>query len=170
MDEKYAFLMIDYETPKIIKELHDEIPEEELYLGDNGYNKFGKEKESHVTLVACLDNDTDLEDLKKYLKKLSDYKLILTDISKFECDEYDVLKCSAKSMILSDTNEEIRKHFETHTQFKDYKPHMTVAYMKHGMADKYCKEILSPLVKLTPVNFHYSWWENGELKQKTFKD
>ena len=47
---------------------------------------------------------------------------------------------------------------------------MTIAYMKDGMAEKYCKEILTPLVKLTPINFHYSWWEDDELKQKTFKN
>ena len=70
------------------------IKKDELYIQDNDY---GLEKETHVTLVACLDNDVKYEELKPYLSNLSDYKVILTDISVFECDDYDVLKCSAQS-------------------------------------------------------------------------
>lgn len=163
---KYAFLMIDYEMPEIIKDLHNKIKKDELYIQDNDY---GLEKETHVTLVACLDNDVKYEELKPYLSNLSDYKVILTDISVFECDDYDVLKCSAQSYKLYETNEKICDKFDTHSEHKEYKPHVTIAYLKSGMAHKYAKEILSPLVVLKPTAFHYSWWEGDENKSKTFK-
>ena len=64
---EYAFLMVEYETPKFIKDLQNSIKKEELYFEENS-NDYGLEKESHVTLVPCLDNDVSLNELKKYLK------------------------------------------------------------------------------------------------------
>ena len=164
---EYAFLMVEYETPKFIKDLQNSIKKEELYFEENS-NDYGLEKESHVTLVPCLDNDVSLNELKKYLKNISDYDIILTDISKFECEKFDVLKCAVKSKALKDTNKEILKHFDSHSEFKDYTPHLTIAYMQHGMADKYTKNILDKLVHLKPKNFHFSYVENGKDKDIRF--
>ena len=166
-NREYAFLMIEYETPKFIKDLQNSIKKEELYFEENN-NDYGLEKDSHVTLVPCLDNDVSLKELKKYLKNISDYDIILTDISKFECENFDVLKCAVQSKVLKDTNKEIRKHFDSHTEFKDYTPHLTIAYMQHGMADKYTKNILDKLVHLKPKNFHFSYVENGKDKDIRF--
>lgn len=166
-ERKYAFLMIDYETPDFIKDLHKQIKEDELYKKDGEY---GCETESHVTLVPCLSNSVDLKKLKRYLDKLSDYKVVLTDLSKFECEEYDVLKCNVASVKLLETNEEIKKDFETFSEYKDnYKPHLTIAYMKKGMADKYIKNSLDRFVILEPTNFRFSWWENDENKTEKFE-
>jgi hypothetical protein len=168
-NREYAFLMVEYETPDFIQNLHKSLPKNELYV-ENDNNDYGIEEESHVTLVPCLDNDIDLTELKKYLKKLSDYKIVLTDISKFECDNFDVLKCNVNSKALKDTNKEICKRFNTHSEFKDYKPHMTIAYMKHGMADKYLKNILDKMIFLKPKNFHFSFVDkNGNEKHIRFE-
>lgn len=118
--------------------------------------------------MPCLDNDINLDELKKFLKDISEYDIILTDISKFECENYDVLKCAVKSKALKDTNKEILKHFDSHSEFKDYTPHLTIAYMQHGMADKYTKNILDKLVHLKPKNFHFSYVENGKDKHIRF--
>ena len=89
-NREYAFLMVEYETPKFIKDLQDSIKKEELYTEEDN-DDYGLEKESHVTLVPCLDNDINLDELKNFLKNISEYDIILTDISKFECENYDVL-------------------------------------------------------------------------------
>ena len=99
-DKKYAFLMISFDTPEFVKDLQNKIPEDELYTDDNRPHDYGLEKETHVTLVPCLDNDTKLNDIKKYLKEISRYKTILTNISLFKNDDYDVLKCDAQSVLL----------------------------------------------------------------------
>ncbi len=164
-DIKYGFLMIDYETPSLIKDIQNKIKKDELYIKDDEY---GLEKETHVTLVPCLDNDTNLDEIKKYLNKLSEYKIILTDISKFECDDFDVLKCSAQSFKLYETNEKIKNKFQTYSEHKNYNPHLTIAYLKHGMADKYLTDCLSPLIILEPKSFHYSFWKNNEMKSEKF--
>lgn len=153
---EYAFLMVNYKMPEFIKALQKKIKKEELYI-DEDNDDYGLEKESHVTLVPCLDNDVDLDKLKTYLKDISEYDIVITNISKFECDNFDVLKCAVKSENLKKTNKEIKKDFKTHSEYDKYEPHLTIAYMKHGMADKYLTNNLPKLVHLTPTNFHFSY-------------
>ena len=170
-DKKYAFLMISFDTPEFVKDLQNKIPEDELYTDDNSPHDYGLEKETHVTLVPCLDNDTKINDIKKYLKEISRYKTILTNISLFKNDDYDVLKCDAQSVLLKDTNKNITEEFPTHSEFKDYHPHLTIAYLKSGMGDKYVKDYLMPLVILEPKSFLYSFYDNkGNFKQVSFTD
>ena len=164
---QYAFLMVDYETNEYIKDIQDKIKEEELYFEDDN-DDYGLETNPHVTLVPCLDNDIDLQKLKTYLDDLSEYDIILTDLSKFECENFDVLKCAVKSDKLIQTNKKILKDYETHSDYKEYNPHLTIAYMKHGMADKYLKKILPKLIHLKPKNFHFSYVDKnnneGDIK------
>lgn len=160
--------MIDYEYDDFIKGIQNKIKEQELYKEEDD-NDYGFEKDPHVTLVPCLDNDVDLDKLKEYLEDLSNYDILLTDLSKFECEKFDVLKCSARSKTLFDTNKKILKDFESHSDYKKYQPHLTIAYMKHGMADKYTKEILPKLIHLKPTHFHFSYVdENGNEKEVKF--
>lgn len=167
-NREYAFLMIDYETNDFIKDIQNKIKEQELYKEEDN-NDYGFEKDTHVTLVPCLDNDVDLDKLKEYLEDLSKYDILLTDLSKFECEKFDVLKCSAMSKTLFDTNKKILKDFESHSEYKKYQPHLTIAYMKHGMADKYTKEILPKLIHLKPTHFHFSYVdEKGNGKEVKF--
>ena len=166
-NREYAFLMVDYETPSIIKDLQKKIPSRELYTEEDNED-YGLEKQSHVTLVPCLDNDIDIDKLKSYLKPIDEYDIVLTDISKFECEKFDVLKCAVKSKALKDTNKEIVDKFETHSEYKDYNPHMTIAYMKKGMADKYLKKILDKLILLKAKNFNFSYFDGDEHKNITF--
>ena len=170
-DKKYAFLMIKFDTPEFVKDLQSKIPNDELYFDDESTNDYGIEKETHVTLVPCLDNNTDIVKIKKHLKDISRYKTILTNISLFKNDKYDVLKCDAQSVLLKDTNKSITDEFPSHSEFKDYHPHLTIAYLKSGMGDKYVKDCLMPLVILEPKCFLYSFYnKKGDYEQLSFTD
>ncbi len=166
---EYAFLMVDYERNNFIEEIQNKIKKEELYTEEDN-DDYGLEKTPHVTVVPCLDNDIDLDKLKTYLDDISEYDIILTDLSKFECDKFDVLKCSVKSEKLKETNKKILKDFESHSEYKKYQPHLTIAYMKRGMADKYLKNILPKLIHLKPKGFHFSYVDsNGAEKEVKFE-
>lgn len=169
MPRKYAFLMIQYDTPEVIKDIHDKLTDDEIYTEENEH--YGIEHDTHVTVVPCLDNDINLDDLKKMLLPLEKYKLFLNNISTFSNNEkYDVLKCDASSFILTDTNRKITDKYPTHSEYKEYNPHVTVAYLKKGIADKYTKNILSPLVVLKPKSFHFSYVDkDGNEKDIQFK-
>lgn len=170
MTPRYAFLMVEYETPSFIKDLWHEIPDKEVFTSDEPYNHYGLERESHITIVPCLDNDVDKDRIKELAGKLSDYKALLTNISVFNCEEYDVLKCDAESEFLHAANKRIRDEFETHSEYDGhYHPHMTIGYLKKGMADKYKKAVLPALKVLQPVQFILSYYEDGKEKKITWK-
>lgn len=157
MERKYAFLMIDYKTPSFIKKLQDIIPKKELYFGDDGEdNDYGIEDNSHVTLAPCLDSNVDLEKLKTLLSPLNEYKCILNNISIFENEKYDVLKADVKCPNMHKTYEKIKDNFELHSDYKEYHPHMTIAYLKPSLGEKYKKKMLDKIEELTPTNFNFS--------------
>ena len=157
---EYAFLMIDYVMPSFIKDLQNKIPNNELYFGtdeEKKDNQYGFEKESHVTLAPCLDSDVDINKLKELLLPLKEYKCILNNISIFENDNYDVLKADVKCPNMHKTYNKIKENFELHSAYKEYHPHMTIAYMQKGMADKYKKKMLDKIEELTPTSFDFSY-------------
>lgn len=169
--DKYAFLMVDFKMPEFIKDLQSKIPETELYKPEDSKDGFeyGLEIESHVTLAPCLDNDINVDKLKALLRPLNDYKSIITDISVFENEDFDVLKCSVSSNVMKDTNSLIASEYEIHSEYKQYKPHMTIAYLKKGFAKKYKKYVMSELVELEPTNFAFGYYEGDEYVRKTWK-
>lgn len=157
---QYAFLLIDFQMPGIIKNIQDKIDKDDIYYGeegeeDNGW-EYGLEKESHVTLCPCLDLTVSAKDLKPYLHPLKDYKCVFKNISVFENEKYDVLKADVYCPNMVKTNKEIGKDFTYNTEFKDYHPHMTIAYLKKGTAGKYVQEMPSKIEEYTPRMFKFS--------------
>lgn len=155
MAREYGFLMIGYEMPEMIQELQNSIPYDELYT-EEGSDDYGVERETHVTLVPCLDRHMNIEDLKAELDDISKYGIFLSNISKFDNEKYDVLKCDVGSCNLMDTNKKICSKFPTFSEYKEYHPHMTIGYLKKGMADKYLQDSIMPLIVLKPRCFMWS--------------
>jgi 2'-5' RNA ligase len=114
------------------------IPENELSI-DEADSRFGIEKEPHVTVLYGLDNKITEEQLTEVLKGTPPITLELGKTSLFDTNEdYDVLKVDVKSDQLTALHEKIKKEFETPgLTFKEYNPHVTIAYMKKGKAQKY---------------------------------
>ena len=158
MDKNYACLMLDFEMPKLIKELQKKIKIDDIFLAEDA--NYGLEKECHVTIVFGLENDVTVSDLKKHLSPLKDYRALLTSITKFENEEYDVLKVDVKCPKAEESNKLIRDNFKTHNKFKDYHAHMTIAYLKKGKGDEYVKKLLDKFESFTPTTFSYSWYED----------
>lgn len=171
MENKYAFLMVNYETPDYIKDIQRKIKKEDLYIPENPEKGFGYglEVETHVTVAPCLDNDLDPNKVKPFLFPLKDYNVMLSDVSMFENDEYDVLKCSVICPNLFETNKRISEKFELHTEFTTYKPHITIAYVKKGTCKKFLRQIVTKQVFLKPVEFVWGWFDGDNYKTKTWK-
>lgn len=168
--DKYAFLMIRYKTPDIISDIQKRLKSEELYTENDIRFKYGIEYDSHITIAPCLDNDINIEKIKKYLLPIDKYQAYITNISSFDNENYDVLKCDIASMPIIKTNEKIRNHFTLNTEYKDYHPHMTIAYLKKGIIDKYKKNTMDKLIKLNPIEFWFSYYDkNGNEKTKTWR-
>ena len=167
----YACIMLEYDMPEFVKELQKSIPEEELYLGKTEKEKddYGIENKAHITLVYGLDNKVEFKDLKQYLSPLNDYKTILVNISTFSNDDFDVLKVGAKCPKAAESNKEIMENFDVHTDFDEYIPHMTIAYLKKGFVNKYTKDMLNKIDTIKPFGFNYSYFKDGEDKNEYHK-
>lgn len=169
---EYACIMLDYEMPEFIKEIQKKIPEDDIYFGsedDKEKNMFGIEDECHITIVYGLDNGVNFKDIEPYLFPLNEYKTILVDISTFENKNFDVLKVTAKCPKAAESNKLIMNNFDVHSDYPDFSPHMTIAYMKKGKADKYKKDILDKIDTIKPYGFNYSYNRDGEDKNEYHK-
>ena len=138
-DEKYSFIMIGYEDNELVRKIQEEIDENDLYIWKEDEQEYEQwlQEDLHVTLVACMDNDIKIDDLFEYLKPCKEYKAIIKNISLFENEKNDVLKFDVDCDNIYETHDEILKHYESHSEYKDYKPHMTIAYLKSWKWKKY---------------------------------
>lgn len=170
-DTEWAFLMVRYQMPALIKSLQEKIPEGDLYVDPlDKINGYGFETNCHVTLFPCLDNDTRLTEIIPHLKDVSELQVKLTNISLFQLKDYDVLKADVEpNSILHSLNSELSKHFVCHSEFKDYHPHMTIAYLKKGSESSLnlTKSLDKPVV-CTPECYEYSFYIDHEMKKCLF--
>lgn len=106
----------------------------------------GLEKRPHVTIAYGFTAQDYPKDVFKYveLRNPNDSERIprvtLISISKFDNEEYDVLKWDVRSPDLTQINATIEANYELENDYKSFKPHCTLAYLKKGTADKYIKK------------------------------
>lgn len=155
---EYANMQINVEDPYIkhIKYLQKFFRKQDL-------SKDGVENQHHITVLFGIKNDS-----KNLIKnsffdlKIPPFYINVESIEVFK-NENDVvvLKCSAPELL------ELRKHFEERLPFKrthkDYKPHITLAYVKPGMGDKYKEFFKDKFVNgKIKVNFIYFSNKHGQ--------
>lgn len=165
----YAFLMIRYNTPQAIEKVWELIDKNDLYLEEERPEDFGIEKETHVTVVPCLDNDVDIEEIKGMLSPIAKYNALFSRLSIFDNPQYDVLKVDVHCRQLNNTNSKVLNKFTSHSEYKDYHPHATVAYLKKGCGQKYLDKLTPSLYPLISREFMFSYHKDGEEKVERFK-
>lgn len=102
------------------------------------------------------------------IKTLKKPKIKIDKVSSFENPEFEVLKYDLTSDDLQEANKVFTKFPHT-TDFPNYHPHTTIAYVKKGKAKKYIKKLneITPL-KFVTEKFVYSK-ANGEKKYHIIK-
>ena len=146
------------------------IDEKDIYM-EEGNNSFGLEDEPHTTLLYGLHDGVTLEDVKNVMGEFKFGDLIAHNPSLFQNEKYDVLKFDMKyptkgNMFLHKCNEEL-KMFPHTSDFPDYHPHMTIAYLKHGKGNKYLRKFGQIEYNLTPQYGVYSQPNSSKTKTKT---
>ena len=120
---------------KVIEWSVKNIPNKDLY--DDDSNRYGRELESHITvLFGLLTNDSkEVEDLLKNEKpvrvKFKKTKVFENDMDAIfiEVDSEDIIRLHDKL-----------KELKNEDQQPDYNPHCTVAYVKSGLGKEYAGE------------------------------
>lgn len=154
MDQKYDYncLMLYYDIPNWDEIVNSIVNMDDIYTIDD---EFGIENDPHITILYGLDKEVGIEDVKSLCKPLAEYETTIDSISIFECEGYDVLKFNVNCPNVKETNSELTDTFEYTSDFDEYIPHMTIAYLKVGAGKKYCKKLTKELV-LYPSYFVYS--------------
>lgn len=162
-----ACIMLDYKYDKMseLRELTDKNDihpkNDEAIKGDN----------CHVSLLNGIKPGTKFEEFKECLKPLNSYRIILTNISIFECEEYDVLKIDVKCPELEKTNNRLKKVVEYEDKFPNYHPHITIAYLNKGSGEKYTKKMMDKIDELVPYQFTYGTFDDkGEHIEEHYND
>ncbi|HUW43145.1 MAG TPA: 2'-5' RNA ligase family protein, partial [Thermoplasmata archaeon] len=109
----------------------------------------GIEKDPHVTVLFGLHTDDHL-DVMPFIRGTT---IKLKDLSIFETDDGDVLKVDVESEGLTDMNRKLREELEYTNKYDDYKPHVTIAYLKTGKGNEYVKKVAPELKRILIEKF-----------------
>lgn len=134
----YGCLMLNLNISTWEETIKKHISVDDVYKIDD--KDFGYETDPHVTVLYGFHDNVDIEELSKTIKEvIGDKKvnLSLNGMSVFNSEECDVLIFTIESDELRKLNKLIRERFDYREFFSDYKPHMTLAYLKKGRYKKY---------------------------------
>ncbi len=121
------------------KEITSYIDVDDIYE-EAGDDTHGIQENPHVTLLYGLHKEVTSEMIKSVFTNFSDDITIkVYGIDIFENEKYDVVKFNViPDGSLQYLHDELSK-FPNSNQFPDYKPHITIAYVKKGCGKKYIK-------------------------------
>jgi 2'-5' RNA ligase len=149
----YGCVMLYFDFTEMNK-IHDAIDPIDVYTEDDDQS-YGYETEPHCTLLYGLHEGVTTEEVQAILDK---YKYDLLDAhnaSLFENEKYDVLKFDIAGKNLHEANADLKQHPFT-SDFPDYHPHMTIAYLKPGKGKRWANMLDGHRFKVKPTHAIYS--------------
>ena len=136
-DASYDYSCLYVEAPDDIKQkvvaLGKQIPDEDIYEIDNP--EYGREEDSHITVKYGFHTPS-AEDVKPFLKGIKGLTANIVDIDVFENDDFDVVILKITSSNMTELHNKLDK-LSNSDEYPEYNPHMTIAYVKKGMGQKY---------------------------------
>jgi 2'-5' RNA ligase len=114
------------------------IDENHLYHAAEGEDKYGREDEPHVTILYGIKGN-EAAPIELSTQGCGPIKVKLGAISAFVNDdkEYDVLKVDVESDDLRRLHALLRASTDNDYEWDNYHPHLTLAYLRKGLAAQY---------------------------------
>ncbi len=100
----------------------------------------GRETEPHITVKFGL-HTNDPEVVRRAVQDCAPIAIQLGAASHFQSDAYDVVKIDVQSESLHALNRHICENLETTDTYPDYKPHITIAYVRPGLGALYASKL-----------------------------
>lgn len=155
---EYGCAMLYFDFPQL-SEIIKLIEPEDLYTEENS-RSYGIENEPHVTLLYGLHAGVKDVDVFETISKHNIEDMIVYNASSFNNEKFDVLKFDIRYPVkggafLHNINQDLCKLPHT-TDYPDYHPHSTIAYLKKGTASKYISILKDKEYSIKPKNIVYS--------------
>lgn len=134
-DYKFGCVMIYLDIPNW-NEIISFINPEDIYHPEDPSK--GLETDPHVTVLYGLHDTVSDSDIQEVVNQIDSSKLNLkiNGIGVFENKDFDVVKFNVESDYLHQVNSMFRS-LPYSSDYPDYKPHITIAYVKPGAGKKY---------------------------------
>jgi 2'-5' RNA ligase len=130
------YLLPDAISKKIYKWGLDHVTDEHLYQ-DPEDPTFGREDEMHCTVLYGI-HDKRSTKVRQILKSFAPFDVKLGKISAFTAPEkFDVLKVEVMGKKLHELHDYLKDNLEVTESFPEYKPHVTIAYLKKGKSEDF---------------------------------
>lgn len=165
----YGCVMVFFDVNKNDWDLiQSKIDEDDLYLGAEDESGYGREVEPHVTILYGIHTDVADDEVEELIEQIKKPKITLDKVSTFSNPKFDVIKFDVESDDLHKYNKLLKTLPHTDT-YPEYHPHVTIAYLKKGVVDKYLKKFkdVKPLdVKVNNIVYSKA---NGDRKDYDLK-
>lgn len=140
----FGCVMLYAESPDWPKFVRRVVKEEDIYESQG--DDYGYEDDAHLTVLFGIhDDEVKHEQIFDVIRNIPELRIGIQEIGIFENDEYDVVKLNVpRQKYLLDLHERFKEFPHTLT-FKDYNPHMTIAYVQKGKGKKYVGQLPRPI-------------------------
>ena len=138
---KYDFSSTHIDVPdplagRIAKWSNDNIKDSHIFVSQTDPT-FGREDEIHVTILYGIHSDSP-DEVEKIVAGHGPITVTLGEIDVFTNPEkFDVVVIKVDSKDLIDLNNKLTDTIEFTNKYKEYKPHVTLAYVKKGKGWQY---------------------------------
>jgi len=121
---------------------------------------------AHCTLLYGIHDDVPDKDVEDIINTLEAPEVKFDKISMFDNPAFDVLKFEVSGKGLNEANKKFSELPNTN-EYPNYEPHVTIAYLKKGAGEKYCKKLDKPFtVKADKIVYSKP---DGSKKEYKFK-
>jgi len=158
-------VMLYFSFPELLH-IHDSIMPGDLYTEEDEDRSYGYEDEAHTTLLYGVGPDVEVRDIENIVTGYTFGTCKLHNASLFTTNpNYDVLKFDVEGEPLHQVHQEL-KSIPYESDFPNFHPHLTIAYIQKGLGQKYASIIKKKYqeILLVPQYIVYSAGDGSQNK------
>ena len=131
------------------------VTDDMLYFDPQDPDDYGREKDPHVTIKFGLTESCPPEKMSEYLRGTKPFFVRITGMDVFQNPEFDVIKMNIEGEELHRLRQ-ILDRLPNVDEHKVYHPHMTLAYVKPGLGEKFKNRNVGKFARIPISKIVYS--------------
>ena len=120
------------------------IGEEMIFMEGDDY---GREDDPHITVKYGLTESYSQQQIEQVLEGVKPFPIMVGRLDVFENDRFDVVKFNVDGKDLRRLREVFDK-LPNEDKYPEYHPHMTLAYVKKGLGEKFKKRSVNKVARI----------------------